>query len=210
MSKKYYKFTDTQYIISCIENGVYASKLTNVNDLYEAEGMLYPNDYRVCCMTESYLKMLMWAYYGNHKGCCIEYEFDDNAIIDCDIRNVKYIDQFQSHRTMDKTEIRESLYTKGKEWEHENEVRAVWEKGVVSDRWKVNGDDVFLKAKVVSICFGVMAEYTDGYKKALEYLKTYNMWHEKRDVIDVKKVMLRTDKYGLMKDPQYQYLKHLQ
>lgn len=118
---KLHKYTALEFIPSCIENGVYASELSNINDPYEGKGIRYPNQYRVVCMTNSPLQMLMWAYYGNHRGCCVTYEVDDSLL-----RQIEYTTDFQDHEDMTTEEVMESLYCKGKEWEHENEYRIVY------------------------------------------------------------------------------------
>ena len=58
-----FKYTGLQYIPSCIENGIFASRLDNINDPFEGKGIRYPNRYRVVCLTASPYQMLMWAYY---------------------------------------------------------------------------------------------------------------------------------------------------
>ena len=58
---KLYKYTSLEFIPSCVENGVYASNLGNINDPYEGKGISYPSQYRVVCMTNSPFQMLMWV-----------------------------------------------------------------------------------------------------------------------------------------------------
>ena len=91
-----FKYTLSEHIQSCVENGVYASRLDNINDPYEARDVRYQEQYRVVCLTSSSQQMLMWAYYGNHKGCCIEY---DVTGID-GIQKVNYIRDFISRENM--------------------------------------------------------------------------------------------------------------
>jgi hypothetical protein len=62
-----YKYTRQEFIPSSVENGIYASRLDDINDPFEGKGITYPNQYRVVCLTASSYRMLMWAYYGNHK-----------------------------------------------------------------------------------------------------------------------------------------------
>ena len=126
--KSLYKYTALERIPSCIKNGVYASRLNNINDPYEGRGIRYMNQYRVVCLTSSPFQMLMWAYYGNHKGCCIEYDVGEIT----GIRPVEYIKEFQSHEDMNTQEVIESLYKKGNEWSHEHEYRLVYHESTAS------------------------------------------------------------------------------
>ena len=144
----------------------------------------------------------MWAYYGNHKGCCIEYECPD----DIGIRKVEYITEMQKREEMDVENIIESLYMKGNEWKHENEWRLVYYAETADDDiWKTdkngNAENVFLKAKVNGVLFGLMSERDEEYIKMLQYLSEYNVSHE--ETIEVSNVLLRKDRYELMKNKQF-------
>ena len=193
---KLYKYTSQEFIPSCVENGVYASNLGNINDPYEGKGISYPSQYRVVCMTNSPFQMLMWAYYGNHRGCCITYEIDDSIV-----RKVDYTTEFQSHEDMTTEEVIESLHHKGKEWEHENEYCVVYYAPRANkDLWNIDGEDIFLKAQVEKVVFGLLAKEDKNYLKMLKYLQKHNRNHEK---IDVSKCKLRNDKYQLESDKQF-------
>lgn len=74
MTKTLFKYTSVQFVQSCIENGVYASRVDQVNDPYEGNGIENPHLFRIACLTNASSAMLMWAYYGNHHGCRIEYD----------------------------------------------------------------------------------------------------------------------------------------
>lgn len=193
--KSLFKYTSMDFIESCILNGVYASRIDEVNDPFESDGIHYPYLFRICCMTSSAKKMLLWAYYTNHKECCVE--FDVSEIDTSIIRPVDYIKSFSDHANMSLDEIFASLYCKGNEWSHENEYRAVYYKKKANDLyWNIVGDYVFLKAKVKSVTFGLFAERDlPRYKKALEILKQYG--------IQAKKCKLRNDKYAIGEDRQF-------
>ena len=140
----------------------------------------------------------MWAYYGNHRGCCVEYDVSNiNGI-----KKVDYVKEFNSHEDMNNDEVLESLYKKGNEWAHENEYRIVYyqpseNKGL----WKIKKDDVFLKASVKKIVFGYLAEKEDGYYEALEYLNKYNSKNEKN--IEIAKCKMMKNKYQLEENKQF-------
>lgn len=193
-----FKYTLSEHIQSCVENGVYASRLDNINDPYEARDVRYQEQYRVVCLTSSSQQMLMWAYYGNHKGCCIEY---DVTGID-GIQKVNYIRDFISRENMTTDEVIKSLYCKGNEWNHENEHRIVYHAGTTDETlWNHVGDDIFLIAPVKSIIFGIAADLDYKYIEALEYLREYNKLHQ--PVIQVSKCKLMSDKYQLELDKQF-------
>lgn len=139
---KLYKYTSLEYINSCIENGIYASRLENINDPFEVKDIRYKEQFRVVCLTTSYKQMLMWAYYGNHRGCCIEYDVSNLK----GIRPINYIKTFQSHNEMSNEELIESLYNKGFEWKHENEYRLVYCNHFISEnQCNIVNNDVFFK-----------------------------------------------------------------
>lgn len=195
-----FKYTGLQFIPSCIENGIFASRLDNINDPYEGKGIRYPNRYRVVCMTASPYQMLMWAYYGNHRGCCVEFDVDD---VD-GIRPVEYIKEFQQHEDMDTDEVIDSLYKKGNEWSHEREYRLVYHETTADKKfWKRNGEDVFLIAPVKQIIFGYAAEVDEQYPEMLEYIKDYNENESHDQKIKVTKCRLKANQYRLEEDKQF-------
>lgn len=200
-----FKYTRLEYIPSCIENGIYASRLDQINDPYEGHCIRYLDQFRVACLTTSSYQMLMWAYYGNHKGCCIEFGVDG---IDT-IRKVDYIKEFQSHEDMTAEQIKESLYRKGHEWQHENEFRLVYHEPTADKKlWKRDGDKVFLLAPVKRVIFGYAAEMDERYPEMLAYLKQFNESHEEK--IEVTKCRLMGNKYQLEGDKQFDLEAELQ
>lgn len=204
-----YKYTSMEYIEDAIRYGVYASRLGDLNDPYEYNGIVYIEDYRVCCMTTSSAKMLMWAYYGYHRGCCIKYDVS-GIISDYPglIRKVDYTDILRtSHREMNSKELYDNLYRKSKEWKQENEYRAVKHLDKNEDAWNLYENKVFLKAKVKQIIFGV--EVSSEPEKYFDALKTIHDYNLKDCNIEVKKMYVKPDKYELKFDPQYDYLREL-
>ena len=168
-----FKYTKLDYIKSALYNGVYASVLTDVNDPYEWNGLEYAKDYRICCMTTSSRQMLMWSYYTHHSGCCIEYCFDESLLSNNIVRPVNYTDIYRNNRYLSLDEIYDHLYSKGKEWEHEKEVRAVWFRDDFDKKlWFVRDDLVFLKAKVRSVTFGILSDRSNEYFNVLKLYYT--------------------------------------
>ena len=195
------KYTKLIHVSDAIKNGVYACKLDALNDPFEFEGIKNPNNYRVCCLTSSDKKMLMWAYYGNHRECSIQFEIPDDYL-----KKVEYVEYFNTHRYMDSETIIESLYRKGKEWEWEKEYRAVYSKeDTDKNKWLCVNDKCFLRAKVKQITFAVLAHKNELYQKTLKTIKKFNDSHT--EMITVKKMIIKdtSSKYELVFDPQYKY-----
>lgn len=201
----YHKYTKLEHIGDAIRFGVYASRLKDLNDPYEFDGILYPDDYRVCSMSSAPLKMLMWSHYATHRGCRIDFEVPDtmNGLV----RKVRYDNYFTPHEELDPEQIIESLYSKGKEWEYEDEVRAVWNRKTTDDYWAENEGKVFLNVPVKSVAFGLFAEKSNEYANTLRLIEQYN--REREVPIEVKKVRLKTGQYQLMEDRQFDYRKDL-
>ncbi len=192
--KTLYKYTSLNYLESCILDGVYAAPIEDVNDPFECDGITYPNLYRICCLTSSSRHMLLWAYYANHKECCVE--FDVSNIDPNILRKVDYVESFTSHSDMSMDEVYMSLYRKGKEWQHEKEYRAVYYKNDRNSIWRINGNNVFLKVPVKSVMFGLFADRDlVRYKLALDTLKRYN--------IEGRRCKLRNNKYEIEDNRQF-------
>lgn len=200
-----FKYTGLQFIRSCVEDGIFASRLDNINDPFEGKGIRYPNRYRVVCLTESPYRMLMWAYYGNHRGCCVEFDMEGIR----GIQQVDYIKEFLVHEDMSTEEVIESLYKKGNEWSHEKEHRLVYYEPTADKRiWKRIGENVFLIAPVKQIIFGYACEMDEQYPEMLEYISKYNTNHDK--TIKVTKCRLKNTQYRLEEDKQFDIIAELE
>ena len=203
---KLYKYTSVEYVRSAIENGIFASELTSFNDPYEYEGIDYLEDYRACCLTKSPLKMLMWSYYGNHQGCCIEFEVPNNVDI---VKDVTYTKDYYKHSDMSGDEIFYNLYKKAYEWKHENETRIAYYAPKADKKlWKVIDKNVFFRAPVLKVMFGMRTDVNaNNVKRLLAFLKEMN---DKNDVnIQVMKCMLDNKRYALKENKLFQYTKHI-
>ena len=177
---------------SCIKNGIFASEILNVNDPHEGKDIDNPNQYRIVCLTESKNNILMWAYYGNHRGCCVG--FDVSGIDG--IKKNDYTDECQKHAGMTNDEIVTSLYKKGKDWEKELEYRLVYDASSTSNAvWKKDGDLVFLDAPVKSVIFGLYADQDYKYDETLESLKVY------KGEIAITRCKLMEDQYHFEDEP---------
>ena len=207
---KLYKYTKIEYAISAIRNGIYAGKVTDFNDPYEYEGITYPDNYRICCLTKSAKKMLMWAYYGMHKECCIKYEVPEDIDI---IKEVAYIENYYQHRNMDEREIFEHLYTKSKEWNHEKETRIVfYEPDYDENLWNiVNNDVYFSQAKVTGIILGLNTKLdTDEIQELFRFVENYNNNQRyKKDMIGIKKCQISSQCFGIQVDKQFDYVRNI-
>lgn len=189
-----YKYMRLEKLEESIKNGVPTTCL-GMSNPFELEGVKNPDLYRKCCMTNSPRQMLLWAYYGHHRGCCVEY--DVSGVDQILLRKVEYTSLLSKHEDMTPKEVCEDLYKMGKEWAHENEYRAVfYKRNYDSTIWNVIGEDVYLKAKVKSVMLGLYAsENTNLYVESLELLKKHN--------IAVKKCRIKPEKYEITEDPQF-------
>lgn len=90
----------------------------------------------ICSLTKRNDNLLMWSYYSNHEGICIELNIDkvkkslskhEGIPIGCPEIEVQYkniIEKPDYFRNMDKLDfLRYQIGTKAKDWEHEEEVR---------------------------------------------------------------------------------------
>ena len=200
--KELFKYTKMEYLRSILDNGIYAAKLTELNDPYEAEGILYPEKYRVCCATTSPMKMLMWSYYGQHRECVVGF------LPKINMEKVEYVRRFESHKDFTQEEVVRNLLKKGAEWKPENEYRQVWfSENSNPDIWTMTEKDkVFLKAKIVEVRFGVCSHLNPFFVDALGLLKDYNEGCADCDKIKVLKYTLSSKKYSLVEEKQWDYL----
>ncbi len=206
---KYHKYMRIEHLEDALHYGAHAAKLTEVNDPYEGEGIRYADKYRICCLTNSPKKMLMWAYYVNHRGCCVEFEFDDDLEYHGLLQKADYTDIYIPHRELSKDELRASLFQKGKEWEMENEYRSVLNIDNVDKNWIMHNSEWFLCGKVKAVCFGLFSQFEHNYVRALDVLRKENTTKPKTEQIKVTKCMLSDKQYKLMEDRQYDYLEEL-
>lgn len=207
------KFTLMKHIQSSVENGIFASPLDSLNDPYEWDGVRYPENYRVCCMSKAKFKMLLWSHYATHRGCRIDFELPDNAGIS--VRSVEYEDEFRQHADLSPEELVRSLYFKGSEWKYESEARAVWcksdEAKSHTNAWAQVDDNIYLKAEVVRVTFGLLSERAnEEYHKALSFLKQVNSTRPLDRQIEVCKCRLKNNQYQLVADKQFSYLMELE
>lgn len=198
-----YKYMDLIYLKDALEYGVHGSKFNEVNDPYEGEGIENPNNYRIACMTNSPIKMLLWAYYVNHRGCCVEFDVPErfNSLIE----KVKYDEDFADRTEMSILGVIDALKHKGKEWEHENEYRSIYYAPDVVDSsiWieKGSSTNIFLRLPVKSVTFGIDAHKNDGYVDAIELIIDYNK--RTGNNVLIHKVKKSPNKYKLIEDRQY-------
>ena len=195
-----YKYTSVDFIESCLENGVYASKLDQLNDPYEKKGIVDPDQFRVVCMTNSKMKMLMWSYYGKHKGICIEYKVND-AVRDF-LKPVKYTSRPYNRRYLSKKEIIDDLGKKGKEWRHELEYRAVFHVDDSNPVWKriAGTDNVFLDLPVSKVIVGCEVSEED-LEKVVKAVSEYNK--KSKETVKIECLMLKDDRHELVVDKQF-------
>lgn len=204
-SIKLNKFVKSQYLKEAVLYGAYATELVNVNDPYEWDGIEYNYLYRLACMTSSSKAMLLWSYYVNHQGCCVEYRIPQELIDRLIIRKVSYDETFIRRDNLDRDQVIDSLYHKGKEWEKENEYRAVYyEKSADNDVWVVHDKEVYLSVIPVSVTFGVNCHMSNEYIDNMLFLKEY-IDNKNNPTLTVKKLQLSRNSYRLEEMKQYDF-----
>ena len=99
----------------------------------------YRNSCWICSLSKVYNSLLMWSYYGNHKGVCIGIDMEKAnkylSRIPCAMTFGAIEYEVQYKNIIEKPDYfhdiqdfyRYQLSTKAKEWEHEHEVRLVLE-----------------------------------------------------------------------------------
>ena len=199
-----YKYMKIEHVKDSIKNGIYAAPLNTFNDPYECKGIRYLDDYRVCCLTGSSRQMIMWAYYGNHKGCCVSFEIPDKLEI---VKEINYTKEYYNHTKMSNEELVDILYTKAYEWNHEKEIRIVYN-SEDSDKslWNYDNDKVYFKGKVREVNFGLNVDFKE--KNCQELLKYLSMNEEYYHII-VNQCRLSDSRYEIVKDKQFNYKKEI-
>lgn len=91
----------------------------------------------ICSLSKVHNSLLMWAYYGNHKGICIGIDMEkaneylSRIICNVNIGTIKMDVQYRDiierpdYFSDDMDFFRYQLSTKAKDWEHEQEVRLI-------------------------------------------------------------------------------------
>lgn len=210
---KLYKYTEQRHLEDGLFRGVFAANINTVNDPYECEGIKFSDDYRIVCLTKSYKSMLMWSYYNQHKGCVIAY--DTSSLIENQIiKDVQYSKKLLEKSLLNSEDILNSLYSKGKEWKHEKECRAVYYRPDFDTKYWITSNDgkVFLKAIPTEVIFGVKAETDDSYHDSLQIIEKYQNYCSKitLPMLDITKLKVSSQKYMLVFDNQYDYKRELQ
>lgn len=145
-----FKYKSTDHIEDVIINKrLWCSKYDALNDPMEwafksekdkkdIEELIKDTDkerWRICCLSKSKQYGLMWSIYGDeHKGVCIEVEIDVNNGEYSQYTesngnkwlygDINYTNEAQKIEDL-KQDIKQVLWYKSKQWEHEQEVRFV-------------------------------------------------------------------------------------
>jgi hypothetical protein len=212
-SDSLYKYTRLEFVNSVLNNGIYASNLSALNDPYE--GYMIgeagtSNDYKVVCLSRSRNQKLMWSHYADgHKGCTIKITLPKAyGTEDCPLKRVKYSSKLLSKQGLSEKEMADSLYTKDKKWSKELEVRAVNYSGNQSlDCWKKTRAGVFYKVNIVQVDLGCLAHLDKHYLDALIAIRDYNANHKKK--IKVRKYKMSDEMYQIVLDNEFDFSNEL-
>lgn len=197
---KLYKYVSmNNYFSDLLEYGIYAAKLSELNDPYEMIDINETENYRIVSLSKSWNKKILWAYYTGGHGCCVELKIDvpnDNSLL---LKKVAYdkLSVFQEVRR--KQGITESLFHKDKKFFEENETRVIFDCSNPNQRYWTILDDgrVFLKAKISTVFFSPSAQFAlSQYNKIIKLIKEYNKRIENHnDKIVIKKMRVHDQKY---------------
>ncbi|MGL4571843.1 MAG: DUF2971 domain-containing protein [Clostridium sp.] len=158
-----------------------------VRNAYEKTFEDEVNKTALACLCEENNNVLMWSHYAdNHKGICIEYEFDEIDKLG-EVYPVIYTENI-SDLTKDMINsnpygILKRFMTKYKAWEYEKEWRIIYKN---NDPSTIGGNSEF--AKIKSIYLGCKIE--DENKKAIIRLA-------KSKGVKIYQCSMRSDKYEL-------------
>ena len=106
----------------------------NIEDLHFNEHINYRKDLWICCLSKLGDSLLMWSYYNKHEGVCIGLNMDlatqyiageHGMIVSSQGKDVQYrvlVNKPDYYRDREAF-FDYQVYTKAKEWEHEQEVR---------------------------------------------------------------------------------------
>ena len=154
---------------------------------------------RVVCLSEVYNSMLMWSHYAqNHKGFCIEYEFDESNTFYKHLHPIIYTKEryTTSKRDMSNTNgkwIYKTICRKSDVWSYEKEWRIVTVNfnKVMPDKLKYpNGKyDLDLKENIKAFYLGAKIE--KKYKEEI-------IWFAKQNNVEVYQMNLSPDSYDLI------------
>ena len=201
-----FKYTKLSNLISTLENGIFASDPSTLNDPYETYG-IDTSGLRICCLSKSQNAKLMWSHYADgHRGCSIGIEVPNNFDeLNGLLHFVKYTNYAECNRQTDRIE---RLFCKDKKWNYEKEVRAIYDSNNYdSNDWKRKSGKVFLKVSIKRVAFGSSVDLTSSdFITSLLWIKRFNdnQKHSK-DRIEVIKYIACDDGFRFKKDLSFNY-----
>lgn len=209
-SDRLYKYTEVKYIKSSLDYGIYAGKIIDLNDPYEAKDIKDSSVYRICSLTRSQNANLMWAHYANsHKGCSLQIKWSNYGAKESLLKRVDYKNTYINRRELvSDEEIIESLYCKDDKWKDELEVRAVFSKYSSSlNDWNVSEEGLmFLKAQITAVNFGCMVDINSSeYRDAINCIYEHNKNRSPGSKIRVQKMTMKDDQYRFVVDKNYSF-----
>lgn len=111
----------------------------------------------ITCFSKTYKNALMWSHYADkHKGVCIGFDFQTEKIYENFLLfKVRYSTKIEPVSFFEKKELINFkwIYTKSKDWEYEEEIRAITYGKVGLQKFDIN--------KVNEIYFGINSSSED-------------------------------------------------
>lgn len=152
---------------------------------------------RVVCFSEINDSVLMWSHYAqNHKGFCIEYDFNDWDCRDY-LRPVQYVDErhYIRNNFADNLpsnagrEIMDAALYKSSEWSYEKEWRLVMSAmEILKPKFKDTIPTFFLEEFITAVYIGAKAE---------EQYCTQVCEHYRGTNVEIYRMQMQTDCYKL-------------
>lgn len=212
-----YKYTKLEYVVNSLKNGIHASYIENMNDPFEYYQIENKHKYILCCLTRSLNSKLMWSHYANgHNGCLLKIKipanYQENS---CILRRVTYSSKFETRINLSCNDVVSNLYIKDKKWQKELEVRAVANvDNIDKEKWKIikndNGEnDYYLNIQITQIILGCSVDVkSEVCQSIFKYIKEINAYiKNKKDKIIIKKMKISENKFQIILDKSFDYLK---
>ena len=199
MPNQLYQYTKTKYAKDLLCNKLmYLRNIKDLNDPFEGDLLAdleklnlegwdeYKRTFKIACFSERNDINPMWAHYGdNHKGICIEYNFNDNENFKDQCMPINYvkntnnntvIEKFQNGSFVKNRLIWEVFSKKSEDWRYEKEWRLIYDNQVTEEIGTIFSDNInkkyLLFLKPTAVYLGLKIDGKD--KKSIIDMCNFN------------------------------------
>ncbi len=196
---KLYQYTKAKYAKGLLcDNLMYLRKIEDLNDPFEGDLLddleklnledwdEYKRTFKIACFSERNNINPMWAHYGdNHKGICIEYNFNDNKNLKDQCMPINYVNNTNNNTVIEKFQngsfvknrlIWEVFSKKSEDWEYEKEWRLIYDNQVPKNVGTILSDNInkqyLLFLKPTAVYLGLRIDGKD--KKSIIDMCNFN------------------------------------